>query len=212
MPLSMKKGKKGEGESPTELVEESSKKAEAEIAHESSLKRVREELEQESSKTQKLEEDKESEELKQCVMMTHPGIGTIKADVELEEDQEEDGDDGDTFNMWDVTFKEVERIRQFLTPNVPDEIDEAIQPLIQQPIHTTPPNNDYVAVATKSILDELLDEFKDEIVNVTMVNEEADPNPTRDIEELERLLAKDPQSHFTKIQGSNYKGMEFEVS
>ncbi|GKE52374.1 hypothetical protein Tco_1487530, partial [Tanacetum coccineum] len=51
----------------TELVEESSKKAEAEIAHESSLKRAREELEQESSKKQKLEEDKESKELKQCL-------------------------------------------------------------------------------------------------------------------------------------------------
>ncbi|GKC31697.1 hypothetical protein Tco_1038991 [Tanacetum coccineum] len=51
----------------TELVEESSKKAEAEIAHESSLKRAGEELEQKSSKKQKLEEDKESEELKQCL-------------------------------------------------------------------------------------------------------------------------------------------------
>ncbi|GKD68627.1 hypothetical protein Tco_1322717, partial [Tanacetum coccineum] len=44
----------------TELVEQSSKKVEAEIAHEK-------ELEQESSKKQKLEEDKESEELKQCL-------------------------------------------------------------------------------------------------------------------------------------------------
>ncbi|GJV99876.1 putative ribonuclease H-like domain-containing protein, partial [Tanacetum coccineum] len=50
-----------------DLVEESSKKAEAEIAHESSLKRAGEEMEQESSKKQKLEEDKESEELKQCL-------------------------------------------------------------------------------------------------------------------------------------------------
>ncbi|GJZ24670.1 hypothetical protein Tco_0562129 [Tanacetum coccineum] len=50
----------------TELVEESSKKVEAEIAHESSLKRAGEELEQESSKKKKLEEDKEFEELKQC--------------------------------------------------------------------------------------------------------------------------------------------------
>ncbi|GJZ44941.1 hypothetical protein Tco_0592537 [Tanacetum coccineum] len=56
----------------TELVEESSKKSEAEIAHESSLKRVGEELEQESSKKQKLEEDKEFEELKQCLeLMLH---------------------------------------------------------------------------------------------------------------------------------------------
>ncbi|GKC49159.1 hypothetical protein Tco_1071904 [Tanacetum coccineum] len=51
----------------TELVEESSKKAEAKIADENSLKRAGEELEQESSKKQKLEEDKESEELKQCL-------------------------------------------------------------------------------------------------------------------------------------------------
>ncbi|GJZ26031.1 hypothetical protein Tco_0570284 [Tanacetum coccineum] len=51
----------------TELVEESSKKAEAKISHESSLKRAGEELEQESSKKQKLEEDKESEELKKCL-------------------------------------------------------------------------------------------------------------------------------------------------
>ncbi|GJZ23479.1 hypothetical protein Tco_0560938 [Tanacetum coccineum] len=39
----------------TELVEESSKKEEAEIAHESSLKRAREELKQESSKKEDLE-------------------------------------------------------------------------------------------------------------------------------------------------------------
>ncbi|GJT80925.1 hypothetical protein Tco_1055267, partial [Tanacetum coccineum] len=49
----------------TELVEKSSKKAEAKIAHEISLKRAGEELEQESSKKQKLEEDKEFKELNQ---------------------------------------------------------------------------------------------------------------------------------------------------
>ncbi|GJQ99547.1 putative ribonuclease H-like domain-containing protein [Tanacetum coccineum] len=56
------------------------------------------------------------------------------------------------------------------------------------------------APANKSILGELLEEFEDEILNVTMVDEEADCNPTKDIEELERLIVKDPQSHFTKIQ------------
>ncbi|GJZ88863.1 hypothetical protein Tco_0660645 [Tanacetum coccineum] len=49
----------------TELVEESSKKEEAEITYERSLNRAGEELKQESSKKQKLEEDKEFEELKQ---------------------------------------------------------------------------------------------------------------------------------------------------
>ncbi|GJX19637.1 hypothetical protein Tco_0222314, partial [Tanacetum coccineum] len=104
------------------------------------------------------------------------------------------------FLEFDITVEDVELIRQFLTPNVNDEIDEVIQPLILQPIHTTPPNDDYVSPATKSILDELLEEFGDEILNVTMVDEEAKFNPTKDIKELERLLAKDPQSYFTEIQ------------
>ncbi|GKD22972.1 hypothetical protein Tco_1224675, partial [Tanacetum coccineum] len=119
-------------------------------------------------------------------------------DDDSEEDQEEDGDDGDTFDMWDITVEDVERIRKFF--NVPDEIDEIVQPLIPEPIHTTPPNDDYVAPATKSILDELLEEFRDEILNVTMDDEEADFNPTKDLEELERLLAEEPQSNFTEIQ------------
>ncbi|GJY29359.1 hypothetical protein Tco_0405126 [Tanacetum coccineum] len=50
----------------TELVKESSKKAEAEMAQESSYKRAGEELEQEVAKKQKMEEDKEKEDLKQC--------------------------------------------------------------------------------------------------------------------------------------------------
>ncbi|GKE42834.1 hypothetical protein Tco_1470118 [Tanacetum coccineum] len=100
--------------------------------------------------------------------------------------------------MWDITVEDVERIRKFF--NVPDEIDEVLQTLIPKPIHTTPPNDDYVAPDTKSILDELLDEFRDEILNVTMVDDEADFNPIKDFEELERLLAKEPQSNFTEIQ------------
>ncbi|GJY75731.1 hypothetical protein Tco_0480847 [Tanacetum coccineum] len=75
-----------------------------------------------------------------------------------------------------------------------------IPPLIPKTIHTIPPDKDYVAPATKSMLDELLEEFGEEILNATMVNEEADFIPTNDIQELERLLAKYPQSHFTEIQ------------
>ncbi|GJW76735.1 hypothetical protein Tco_0138417, partial [Tanacetum coccineum] len=76
----------------TELVEESSKKAEteqenslkkakAEIAQESSLKREGEELEQESSKKQKFEEDKESEELKQCLEIIPDDGDDVTIDV-----------------------------------------------------------------------------------------------------------------------------------
>ncbi|GKD68112.1 hypothetical protein Tco_1322202 [Tanacetum coccineum] len=119
-------------------------------------------------------------------------------DEDSEEDQEENGYDGDTFEMWDITAEDVERIRKFF--NVLDEIDEIVQPLIPESIHTTPPNDDYVAPATKSNLDELLEEFRDEILNVTMVDDEADFNPTKNLKELEKLLAKEPQSNFTKIQ------------
>ncbi|GKB34260.1 hypothetical protein Tco_0879202, partial [Tanacetum coccineum] len=116
-------------------------------------------------------------------------------DDDSEENQEEDGDDEDTFNMWDITVEDVERIRKFF--NVPDETDEIVQPLIPEPIHTTPPNDDYVAPVTKSILDELLEESGDEILNVSTIDEKADP--TKDLEELERLLAKEPQLNFTEI-------------
>nr|GEX39321.1 retrovirus-related Pol polyprotein from transposon TNT 1-94 [Tanacetum cinerariifolium] len=51
----------------TELVEESSKKAKAEITQEGSLKRAGNELEQVRSKKQKVEDDKESKELKKCL-------------------------------------------------------------------------------------------------------------------------------------------------
>ncbi|GJT67922.1 hypothetical protein Tco_1019402 [Tanacetum coccineum] len=121
-------------------------------------------------------------------------------DDDLEDDQKEDGDDRDTFDMWDITVEDVERIRQFLTPNVPEVIEDVIQPLIPKTLHTTPPNEGYVAPATKPILDDLLEEFGNEILNVTIVDEEADFNPIKDIEELERLLAKDALSHYTEIQ------------
>ncbi|GJV00048.1 hypothetical protein Tco_1329318 [Tanacetum coccineum] len=112
----------------------------------------------------------------------------------------EDGDDGDTYDIWDITVEDVERIKQFLKPNVLDEMDEVIQPLIPQPIHTIPPNDDYVAPATKLILDELLKEFRDEILNVTMVDKDANFNPTRDIKELERLLAISSSNKEIKIK------------
>ncbi|GJW83666.1 hypothetical protein Tco_0156811, partial [Tanacetum coccineum] len=102
------------------------------------------------------------------------------------------------YNLYDITVEDVERIRKCF--NVLDEIDEIVQPVIPEPIHTTPPNDDYVAPTTKSILDKLLEEFGDEILNVATIDEEADFNPTKDLEELERLLAMKPQSNFTKIQ------------
>nr|GEX23235.1 hypothetical protein [Tanacetum cinerariifolium] len=75
---------------------------------------------------------------------------------------------------------------------VPYVMDTIIQPLIPQPIHVTPPNKYYVALTSRPILDELLEEFKDEIFNITVVEEE--------VEELERLIATDHESSSTKIK------------
>ncbi|GJT11814.1 hypothetical protein Tco_0858856 [Tanacetum coccineum] len=58
-------------------------------------------------------------------------------------------------------------------------------------IHT-PPDDAYDILATDSILDKLVQELGDDLLDITIVNEEADCNPTKDIEELERLLVKDP--------------------
>ncbi|GJV86428.1 hypothetical protein Tco_1530366, partial [Tanacetum coccineum] len=77
-----------------------------------------------------------------------------------------------------------------------------VQPYLKNYLVSTNEGNDVdiETPATKSILDELLEEFRDEILNVTMVDDEADINPTKDLEELEILLAKEPQSNFEKIQ------------
>nr|GEU31624.1 hypothetical protein [Tanacetum cinerariifolium] len=92
-----------------------------------------------------------------------------------------------------------------------EDDEDVIQPLIPKTIHTTPPNEDYVAPATKSILEELLEEFGDEILNVTMVDEGFNFYLDKDIEEREKLLSNDLKPHYMDIQGSNNKGMEFEI-
>ncbi|GJU94871.1 hypothetical protein Tco_1319627, partial [Tanacetum coccineum] len=126
-----------------------------------------------------MEPDIENMTLDECREYDAEKESIWEQDDDSEEDQEEDGDDRDTFDMWDITVEDVEQIRKSF--NVPDEIDEIVQPLIPETIHTTPPNDDYVAQATKSILDELLEEFGDEILNVTMVDGEAEFNPTKDL-------------------------------
>nr|GEZ48727.1 retrotransposon-related protein [Tanacetum cinerariifolium] len=90
--------------------------------------------------------------------------------------------------------------------------EDVIQPLIPKTLHTTHPNEDYVAPATKPILDELLEEYRDEILNVTMVDEGSDFNLDKDIEELEKLLANDPKPHYMEIHGYNSEETKFEVT
>ncbi|GJW58225.1 hypothetical protein Tco_0104956 [Tanacetum coccineum] len=65
----------------TELVEESSRKAEAEIAQESSLKRAGDELEQENAKKQKVDEDKEITELQSLIEVVSDDEEEVAIDV-----------------------------------------------------------------------------------------------------------------------------------
>nr|GFA14715.1 epidermal patterning factor 1 [Tanacetum cinerariifolium] len=162
---------------------------------------------------------------------------------EQEEAKVEDYDERNIDDMWDITVKDVERLRRLLIPtihtlpepnpvvqpyvplipffdelnverqeepdndinsipiHVHDVMDDVIQPLIPQTIRTTRPDKNYVAPATKPILDELLEEFRDEILNITVDDEKVDCNPIRDIEELEILLTDDTQSHFIEKKG-----------
>nr|GEZ02138.1 epidermal patterning factor 1 [Tanacetum cinerariifolium] len=130
--------------------------------------------------------------------------------MKQEEAKAEECDEGDIYDILDITVEDVVRLGQLHTPNVhtfpkPNLMVQPYVPLLPSPdevkvVTDVEPYNDVDTPATKSILDELLEEFGDEILNITVVNEEADYNPTKDIEELERLLAKDPRSYFTDIK------------
>ncbi|GJR99488.1 hypothetical protein Tco_0315997 [Tanacetum coccineum] len=65
----------------TELVEESSKKAEAELAQESSSKRAGDELEQENVKKQKVNEDKETAELRSLIEFVYDDEEEVAIDA-----------------------------------------------------------------------------------------------------------------------------------
>nr|GEU42821.1 hypothetical protein [Tanacetum cinerariifolium] len=65
----------------TELVEESSKQAEAEITQEDSLKRRGDDLKQERSTKHEVEDDKESEELKKCLEIILDDGGEVTIDA-----------------------------------------------------------------------------------------------------------------------------------
>ncbi|GJS03134.1 hypothetical protein Tco_0319642, partial [Tanacetum coccineum] len=52
--------------------------------------------------------------------------GFTSYNLEEEEAQVEDGDDGDIYDIWDITVDDIEWIRQFLTPNVPDVMDDVL--------------------------------------------------------------------------------------
>nr|GEX03334.1 hypothetical protein [Tanacetum cinerariifolium] len=109
-------------------------------------------------------------------------------------------------DIWDITVEDVERFRQLLTPIVhtllePNPIVQPYVPLIPFPnevkvIWEEEPNND----------------IDDKILNIIVVSEEDDFNPTREIEEIVRLIATDHESSFTKIKDTTARGRKFKIT
>ncbi|GJY99120.1 hypothetical protein Tco_0516550, partial [Tanacetum coccineum] len=54
------------------------------------------------------------------------------------------------------------------------KVSEVMQPFTSQTVHTTLLDDTYVMSETDPILDELLEEFRDEILDITMADKEAD--------------------------------------
>lgn len=106
-------------------------------------------------------------------------------------------------------MEDVENLRRILTPTMFDESNPIleVQPLTS-PI--TPPDDNYEAPTTNPILDELLNEFGDEVLDVTVIDEEAGCNPTKDVE-LEPVLYEKPLS-FNVDEGVNMAVIEKPVS
>ncbi|GKC27208.1 hypothetical protein Tco_1034502 [Tanacetum coccineum] len=116
-------------------------------------------------------------------------------------------DEGDMDVGWDITSKDVERLRQFLTPTIhtlPNLepvviVDQPYIPLgpvhdkdkiirekeqdydiplnTPQTVHITPPDDDYVAPATNPMSNKQLNKFEEEFPNITKVSEKEYDNP-----------------------------------
>nr|GEU59150.1 hypothetical protein [Tanacetum cinerariifolium] len=86
-------------------------------------------------------------------------------------------DKGNTDDGWDIIVKNVDRIRKTLTPTI------HTLPNLEQ-MFTSPPNDNYVALATNPILNKHLNEYREDFANNTRVFEKIDSNPVNDLKEL----------------------------
>ncbi|GKD50040.1 hypothetical protein Tco_1279016 [Tanacetum coccineum] len=131
--------------------------------------------------------------------------------MKQEEAEVEDCDEGNMDNIWGITVKDVERIRQLLTPTIhtlpePDPVVQPYVPLIPFPdevkvVREEEPDNNIDSIYIH--VPDVTDDLRDEILYIIVVDEEAEFNPTMDIEELERLIAIDHESFFYKDKGAS---------
>ncbi|GJV55543.1 hypothetical protein Tco_1456548 [Tanacetum coccineum] len=125
--------------------------------------------------------------------------------MKQEEAKVEYCNEGNMDDIWDIMVKDVESLRQLLTPTIhtflePNLVVQPYVPLIPFPnevkvVRQEEPDNDISSIPTQ-----LLEEFGDKILDITVVDEEDDFNSTKDIEELERLISIDHESSLTKIK------------
>ncbi|GKE16773.1 hypothetical protein Tco_1424350 [Tanacetum coccineum] len=86
---------------------------------------------------------------------------------------------GDMDVGWEITVEDVERLSKFLTPTIHTLPNH--EPVT---VHITPPDDDYVALATNPILNKHLNEFEEEFSDNTRVSNEINSNPVNDLKEL----------------------------
>nr|GEY87007.1 hypothetical protein [Tanacetum cinerariifolium] len=85
-------------------------------------------------------------------------------------------------NGCDITVKDVERLRKMLTPtrHTLPNLEPVVQPYTplrlvhDETVRITPPDDDFVALATGPILDKHLNEFGEEYSDITRVSKKAD--------------------------------------
>ncbi|GJZ43958.1 hypothetical protein Tco_0591213 [Tanacetum coccineum] len=86
-------------------------------------------------------------------------------------------EEGDMDVDWDITSKDVERLREKEQDYDIPLNDSIMQPLTPQMVHITPPDDDYVAPATNHMSNKQLNKFKEEFSNITRAAEKEYDNP-----------------------------------
>ncbi|GJV29987.1 hypothetical protein Tco_1386435 [Tanacetum coccineum] len=122
--------------------------------------------------------------------------------MKQEEVQVEECDVGNMVKNWDRTIKDVARLERLLTPVV--KALPKPKSMVQPYVLSNPLHNESNVVSQEEPIRKLLEKlkvrFKDELLDIIVVDKEEDCDPTKDIEELERLLVKDHQSSSMEIK------------
>ncbi|GJR19323.1 hypothetical protein Tco_0967850 [Tanacetum coccineum] len=113
-------------------------------------------------------------DMKEPVPRNLPVVQPYKIHKKRAQEDEGDMDDG-----WDIMIKDVERLRQILTPTIHTLLN--LEPIVQlymprgpvrdETVHITPPDDDYVAPPTNPIWDKHLNKFGKEYFDMTRVDE-----------------------------------------